>query len=112
MLLSSISNLSTKEVFLKVKEHLLLQNAKSASRGDCVYLNGKGLKCAVGCLMSDEDFNNLSLGDAKANIEYLVLVGKADGKHVKILRSLQKVHDKFKPARWERELDKIEQTIS
>ena len=45
--------MNTQQIFDKVATHLLTQNARSAAEGSCLYRSPSGLKCAVGCLISD-----------------------------------------------------------
>lgn len=110
MLLSSISNLSTKEVFLKVKEHLLLQNKQSwlEDNSSCAYRGKDGLKCAVGCLITDEEYTPDIEGNSIESLHIAVLV---DIKHYDILERLQLIHDETHPSFWKEKLDKIEQTL-
>lgn len=55
-----IKKLSNQEVFDRVASHLIKQNKKSreSSIGPCVYRTPQGLSCAVGCLISEEDYDN------------------------------------------------------
>lgn len=49
--------LTRREVFDKVKAHLLAQGKVSVSDGDCAYRGDDGLMCAAGCLIGDEDYS-------------------------------------------------------
>lgn len=42
------------EIFNKVAEHLLTQNAKAMLGEECVYRSEDGCRCAIGCLIPDE----------------------------------------------------------
>lgn len=45
------------EVFTTVSKHLLAQGVACRNEDDdCMYRNEEGLKCAVGCLISDEAY--------------------------------------------------------
>ena len=94
------------ETFLKVKTHLLTQNKKSHDVGEgCVYRNSEGLKCAVGCLIPDEDY--------AANMEFkgvdnLQHRGLLKGMDTYMLRELQLIHDLNPPSMWKEKLDTFE----
>lgn len=46
--------MTSKELFQRVKDHLLKQKVKSInSQGMCRYLDEKGHKCAIGCLIEN-----------------------------------------------------------
>ena len=44
------------EVFNKVAAHLLAQGKPALKGEDCVYRSKDGLKCAIGCLIPDENY--------------------------------------------------------
>lgn len=111
-----------REIFLKVKIHLLSQNQKSldcaikvaCNSASCMYRGMNGLKCAVGCLISDE-FYDKDLENGSVGPEVMGAVCKSlgiDSQYDELLRimlqRLQTVHDQNKPEYWDRELDLIE----
>jgi hypothetical protein len=49
------------ELFEKVATHLLAQNKRAANERGCQY-RVEGLRCAVGCLISDENYSKLIEG--------------------------------------------------
>jgi hypothetical protein len=49
-------DMSKQEIFDTVVTHLRKQNTQSGKGGNCFYRLGE-LKCAVGCLISDEDYS-------------------------------------------------------
>lgn len=110
LLLSSISNLTKKEVFLKVKEHLLLQKERSwlPDHSGCAYLGEGGLKCAVGCLMTEEELNNLTHEDQTREVHKLIRLDKMDKTHQILLSRLQEIHDLRQPHEWEDILERFE----
>ena len=110
LLLSSISNLTKKEVFLKVKEHLLLQNKQSwlPDHSGCAYLGEGGLKCAVGCLMTEEELNSLTDEDQIKVVATMIKFGKMDETHKILLGRLQGIHDSYSPDNWESVLNSFE----
>lgn len=99
--LSNVNKFSLDEIIQFVARHLILQNARSYDQ-DCMYRSEKGLACAVGCLVSDEEYDpemegiNISGAIfAKFNIEAL---------RQSLLGSLQVVHDSIMPYQWHSEL--------
>lgn len=114
--------MNKQEVFNKVANHLLTQNKKSWSDEifDCAYKNNEGLKCAIGCLISDENYypelesccidseelhkaiikSGISLKIYKNDIYY-------PGGDLLFLYELQKIHDNFEPDVWRGKLSKF-----
>lgn len=95
--------MTKQEVFDKVAEHLLTQNAKATEGGFCRYKTKSGLKCAVGCLIPDGHpaqscGGGLSvlLREQRLEDETLrVLV-----EHQSMLIRLQSIHDTGEPCNW------------
>lgn len=53
-----LSKYTKKEIFSKVKTHLLTQNKTSENEsGRCLYRGPDKLKCAAGCLITDEQYD-------------------------------------------------------
>ena len=99
--LSSVNNFSLDAIIQRVARHLILQNQRSYDQ-DCMYRSEKGLTCAVGCLVSDAEYDREMEGlnisgaiFAKFNIEAL---------RQSLLGSLQVVHDSIMPYQWHSEL--------
>lgn len=42
-----------------IRDHLIQQNKPSEDSGMCAYRSNKGLKCAVGCLITDENYSSV-----------------------------------------------------
>ncbi len=102
--------MTTQEIFDKVSKHLLTQNQKSmhpTKATACAYRGAGGLKCAIGCLIPDELFddswNHYLVGDLPDEI--LVLLGYT--KNVGLLEDLQSVHDASSVAEWALGLRKV-----
>ncbi len=104
-----------RQLFDFVKNHLLTQNEKSFSevRGYCMYRQGS-LKCAIGCLISDEQYN----GELENKLLFVTssvdeAVNNSIGRELTyddrvILRKLQHIHDWNIPAIWATFLDDLE----
>ena len=111
-----------REIFDRVKTHLLTQNAKSMSDGRCAYRGDGGRTCALGCLIPDEKYSRKFEGlspTAYVNADALadsarrpfadqtltkVLqeeTGASSGEDVTWLRRLQYIHDQTPVQEWE-----------
>jgi len=107
-----------KEVFDRVKTHLLAQGERSQQqpkglKGDgCAYHGANGLKCAVGCLITEEAYSKELEGDlvdvdlVRAALEASGIVDDFDT--LDMLRRLQNIHDCLPPVVWEGALDDLE----
>lgn len=103
--LKTLRNATKQQVFDQVTTHLLTQKKKSRfSDGTCAYRstrNGDSLKCAAGCLISDEEFASLKL--KRYNSEqwtFLVAEKIAPKKHSNLINALQEVHDDTDVKEW------------
>lgn len=99
--LSSINNFSLDAIIQHVARHLILQNQRSYDE-DCKYKSEKGLSCAVGCLVSDEEYDlemeGVSIHDVRFNKFGI------DAKRRELLGALQVLHDSMLPYQWHNEL--------
>jgi len=110
-----VKTLAMREVFDRVKTHLLTQNARSkVDIGyKCLYRGPGGLKCAVGALISDEyfrdEFNSEPVDDIRV-LEALRASGinVDDERLVELLIDLQTLHDKCSLTFWREELNNVE----
>lgn len=101
--LATLDTFTEQEVFEYVSKHLIKQNRKSfsiiGSTGvkNCVYRSSKGDKCAAGCLMSDEEYDQ-----SMENKVWSILVsdGLITDKHKDLILELQKIHDFSLPEHW------------
>lgn len=75
------------ETFDKVATHLITQRAASRDYSGCRYRGPDGLKCAVGCLITDEYYHP---GIEGLTVDSLDFFEKSD---IKLLEDLQCVHD-------------------
>jgi hypothetical protein len=116
--------LTNKQIFNKVKKHLLNQGEQAKNLYSCLYRTQNGLKCAIGCLISDElysdeiecgildynDYNGIWSGDINNNcllVQTLYQSGidLSNKETVELLNKLQSIHDSFTPYEWENELN-------
>ena len=91
----------------QVSKHLLTQMKKSINPrnpGICVYHSDSGLKCAAGCLISDEEYTSRmsSLG-----WDLLCRTYDVDQKHGNLIYHLQSIHDGSEPIEWAAELAEL-----
>lgn len=100
MSLREAVNLSSQALFDKVATHLLIQNKQSLhlSEDACAYRSGT-LTCAIGCLLSDDEYNSAFEG---LNIEGVLERLRIDvpDETLDLLADLQGVHDYFDPVDW------------
>lgn len=99
---------SMQEAFTIVENHLLTQQEKSTENDKCKY-HYNGLKCAVGCLISEEDYEYTLENIPVSNLpEPLLekLIGK-DWETLDMLTDLQDVHDCRHIDSWRDCLDEV-----
>ncbi len=96
--LSTLPQATAQEVFNQVVDHLLTQNQKSyTSHGGCLYRGPDNLKCAAGCLISDEEYRP----EWEQNgWDVLVEGGQVPDAHYELIRALQGVHDSCMVEDW------------
>lgn len=110
--LATLADATAQEVFDQVAHHLLTQNQKSVNVFDdeeavvakeaCLYrgisISNKVLKCAAGCLISDEEYEKLNTLLPEGTIEHngwnsLVHLGLLPEAHFLLISNLQAIHD-------------------
>lgn len=94
--LKTLPNATAQEVFDQVANHLLTQNQKSEdNEGLCFYKN-RNLKCAVGCLISEEEYS--------PEFENQPIFSLNIKTHIELLQKLQRLHDNKPIKDWKNEL--------
>jgi hypothetical protein len=110
--------MTAQEIFDKVATHLLTQKVKShvkiptgcSTPGQenylrCSYRGENGTSCAVGCLISDDDYSPRMEGAGSGDL--LAYFPRACANmvgHANLLYSLQAVHDSSEPCKWREQL--------
>lgn len=106
--LATLANSTKQEVFEQVKQHLLAQNKRAINdRNTCQYKIGE-LKCAAGCLISDDEYTPEFENNSWRVLQYRNLVPET---HSRLIQQLQKIHDRHQPKDWPRLLNELEKTI-
>jgi hypothetical protein len=89
--LATLPQATGQAVFDQVARHLLTQGRKSLSRdGECMYRGDRGMQCAAGCLIGDDE--------GPENLEWITWAelatdGRVPNEHVDLIRQLQLIHD-------------------
>lgn len=123
--------LTRREMFEKVKAHLLKQNQKAMIDTDegiaCRYRTPEGLTCAIGCLIPDDEYDESFEGHPPADATTLMLykdrispdfstdieiqIALAAGitpETADLARRLQHCHDNVSEEEWIEKLNQIE----
>lgn len=84
---------TAQETFDTVVEHLRMQGGRAGSSGSCLYKADNGRKCAVGCLIPDDQYDA-----AMERRSAGAIIGEYPGlehlkPHVDLLMALQEAHD-------------------
>ena len=91
--------MDAQEIFDTVARHLLTQKARAEDNLGCMYHAPDGKKCAVGCLITDEEYSpsmeNTAISDL-INNNRLKRLSPFQG----LLQDLQYVHDRILPEEW------------
>lgn len=98
--------MEAQEIFNTVVTHLRTQNAKAMNlNNDCQYRSDDGLKCAVGCLISDEDydekFEGRTVRDLCQSNMFSLDLESMIVKNIDLLSILQRIHDNNPIDQWE-----------
>jgi len=103
--LKTLDSASEQEVFDQVAKHLLTQNKSSrAADGYCAYRGEDNLRCAAGCLISDDEYDPKMEG---ASWDVFVDQHKITQRHKHLIRALQIMHDSHVAYVWPRMLQHI-----
>lgn len=87
--------MDNKEVFYKVKAHLIQAKGRSAEGSSCKYRGPDGGMCAVGCLIPDELYDPTMEGLNYVGIpeKFPMIKDFFDGVSVDLISELQSIHD-------------------
>ncbi len=102
-----LTKMTAREVFDKVKTHLLTQNEKAEVEGTCRYLINNGLMCAAGCLIP---YGN-PLQNSVQTWCKLVSTNLVPNKHQALISALQTIHDFYPVDEWQKRLEVVEHKL-
>ena len=97
------------EIFYKVSDHLSKQNTKSGIDGYCRYRGNNGLKCAIGCLIDEDEYESGMEGDSIGFLFNTYTFRNFDSSYENILGDLQTIHDKTSVKEWPCGLETVRQ---
>lgn len=101
--LATLHEASPQEIFDQVAYHLIHQGKSSVdSSGSCCYRGDDNLKCAAGCLISDEEY--LDRFEGKQWHELSVDLELSAAIPHDLIQDLQYIHDEVDPKYWENHL--------
>ena len=101
--------MTKQEIFDKVAVHLVAQNERSWDYNTCLYRGPNGLKCAVGCLIPDNEYTP-EMETKSAQFVLPMLSDKTLSNSFELeemLSNLQRLHDGWTPEHWPQKLRDI-----
>jgi len=101
--------MNKQEVFDTVVNHLRQQGKKAFDQrlGRCLYRTEDGLKCAVGCLIPDNEYSRMMENRSHLNVDSPTLQKIIDQGNYELLISLQRVHDALNAQEWEQGFQRV-----
>ena len=110
--LATLKDATAQQVFDQVAAHLLKQNAQSRSEDGwrCLYRGDKGMMCAAGCLIGDDEYKPFfDQGQSAGGGSWAGMVnrGTIPGDHKELIGSLQKLHDCESPLSFKSALKRL-----
>ena len=105
-------------VFDFVADHLIEQDIQSKDdSGLCLYRGPDGTACAVGCLISDKDYED-GFETTAADDDYIIeaiassnRMWKIGDKQIHMLMVLQHIHDNHTPYTWQYDFDSLRMVL-
>lgn len=92
-----ITEASLQNIYNKICKHLEDQGRSSKLSGSCFYQDGQGNKCAIGCLINDDEYDtSIEYKTTKQLIALLHI--PIDNEREKFLNDMQILHDCSKNA--------------
>ena len=103
--------MTDQEAFETMVRHLRRQGEKSVNaKGSCVYRGPKALRCAVGCLIPDDQYKRSLEGKGASCIANKVPALSDIGPG--LLSEMQLVHDDLDVSQWEEGFKDVAQVFS
>lgn len=91
--LKTLVKSTPQQIFDQVANHLYEQAKQSVGDNGCMYRGPNNLKCAAGCLISDEEYKKKFDGPDGVNWEDMIERKYVPKKHGRLIASLQENHD-------------------
>lgn len=105
--LATLPQATEQEVFDQVVRHMLTQGERSENDIGCVYRGPNGLKCAAGCLISDEEYNSdMDNNPEGTSWQDLSARDEVPSKHLALISVLQRIHDGIGTQDWPEALER------
>lgn len=112
--IDNLDSSTPQEVFDFIATHLLTQKEKSTNKHgsildhnpntECRYRGSRGLKCAAGCIIPDEDYDRDFEGRAWFTV---VDYSGFSGAHIGLISTLQNIHDTINVQHWPQRLKEL-----
>ena len=103
--LKTLDQATEQQVFDQVATHLLTQNKRSANeKGECMYRGPEGLKCAAGCLIADDEYEQVFEGNSW---RWFMVGGRVSRNCSGLINNLQSCHDLIDVNQWRESLKSI-----
>jgi hypothetical protein len=120
--LTNIMSSPQQEIFDECSEHLLKQNRKSIAESvGCLYRDDNGLTCAIGCFITEEEYDP-NMEEENIDGPTFISFFEKDYNHLKnkvkelknmsLLMALQAVHDNHDVEDWEISLKEVAEEFS
>ena len=93
--------MTAQEIFDTIVNHLRAQGAPAIDVASCKYRASNGFKCAVGCLISDEQYNTEMEGKLVSSLIIYGWLPKDFESHLSLLKCMQFIHDDHSVGKWE-----------
>lgn len=105
--LKTLPTATKQQVFDQIAKHLILQGMRSTDKSGhtCMYLGHDRLKCAAGCLISDQEYNKEWEGKSWGGL--CDTVPSFPNNHKSMIADLQYIHDSDHPRSWKHSLKAI-----
>jgi len=96
------------QAFIVMADHLRRQGERSVGvvhgEGTCMYRDPSGRKCAVGALISDDEYRDsletMLVTDLPVKAALDASGWPTDDRAIGLYRAMQSVHDNYKPSQW------------
>lgn len=101
--------MTDQELYNRVRTHLLTQRARSMNGNRCVYRGSDGLRCAIGCLIPDEQYSP-ALESWSAHMKDVKAAAGITDAQEELAAALQHIHDDYERTpvdEWESRLNHV-----